>query len=285
MWIEAGAHDGRLAKDILNHCRSNLPEHYDRLSYVILEPSPARARIQKKILDKHPRVQWLSSWESLPAKSIEGIVFCNELLDAFPVERISWDVISGEWFAWEVANQNGKLCWHRSQNHHQNVLDFSRKIPSQIRQHLPNGFTTEVSSKACDWWNAAARRIRRGYLFAIDYGFTFEERFAAHRRQGTLRAYTQHRLSNDLLKNPGEQDITAHVDFTAIQQAGYEAGLIDACFQSQEQFLGNITKRILKNSPQSLALISRRRQLQTLIHPNHFGHAFSVLAQKVGIHL
>src|SRR6185437_14491760 len=89
-------------------------------------------------------------------------------------------------------------------------------LPPELLNVLPDGFTTEVCPAAVDWWRQAARALKSGKLMTIDYGLRAEQFFTPTRRDGTLRAYHQHHQSNDLLARPGEQDLTAQVNFTAI---------------------------------------------------------------------
>src|SRR6185503_13006110 len=112
--------------------------------------------------------------------------------------------------------------------------------------HLPDGYTLEIPRAAEDWWRAAAAVLAHGKLMTIDYGFTAEEQFSPSRINGTLRAYHCHQVTNDILANPGEQDLTAHVNFSAIQAAGESAGLKTESFCAQSLFLTRIVEKIFK---------------------------------------
>jgi SAM-dependent MidA family methyltransferase len=123
--------------------------------------------------------------------------------------------------------------------------------------------------------------LKNGKLLAIDYGGTAEELISPERTGGTLRTYSKHRVGDDLLSRPGEQDITAHVNFTAIQNTGELAGLQTEGLFTQEKFLVRIAEKTWKQSEQfSDWNAARRRQLQTLIHPEHLGRPFRVLLQS-----
>ena len=117
-------------------------------------------------------------------------------------------------------------------------------------------------------------------MIAIDYGYTAEEQFSPSRPNGTLRAYHRHQVSADLLANPGEQDLTAHVNFSRIQNAGAEAGLKTECFCSQPQFLTRILGAAVKGKGFPGLDARQVRQFQTLTHPEHLGRAFRVLVQS-----
>ena len=114
----------------------------------------------------------------------------------------------------------------------------------------------------------------------IDYGLTADEMFLPSRTSGTLRAYFRHHASDDLLGNVGEQDLTAHVNFLAIQAAGESAGLITESFVTQTQFLTWILEKTLKDKTFGKWDANRTRQFQTLTHPDHLGRAFRVLIQS-----
>jgi SAM-dependent MidA family methyltransferase len=146
---------------------------------------------------------------------------------------------------------------------------------------LPDGYTIEVSPAAENWWRAAAGMLTRGKLLTMDYGFTAAEQFSPARIQGTLRAYHCHHLSDDVLANVGEQDLTAHVNFSALQKAGEAAGLKTDVFCSQPQFLTRIFEKYFPLAAASGEWgAGRTRQLQTLTHPEHLGRAFRVLVQS-----
>ena len=283
IWVEAGAHDGRLACDILNHCRRHHPQTYERVRYLIMEPSETRRCRQKRRLERHSsKVEWMKSWEECRQRSISGVIFSNELLDAFPVERVCWDAANRIWRRWGVTAKEGNLHWCILPEPFSSLATgLGGEFSEEIFEHLPDGFTTEVGVAASHWWRQAASRLAVGYLFTIDYGLAAQEFFAPCRRQGTLRAYSQHRQTLNLLENPGQQDLTSHVNYTALLEAGQSKGLETVGIQSQEKFLTDILRRLSKDGRLADVLTSSRiRQLQSLIHPDHFGRSFSVLIQK-----
>ncbi len=155
---------------------------------------------------------------------------------------------------------------------------------------LPDGYTIETCPAAESWWREAANVLGHGKLLTIDYGFTADELFSPSRPRGTLRAYFRHHASDDLLANVGEQDLTAHVNFSAIQAAGESVGLKTESFQTQSQFLTRILAKASKDNSLGKLVASKRsedgwtsaqsRQFQTLTHPEHLGRAFRVLVQS-----
>jgi len=281
--VEAGAHDGRLAADILNWLQLNRPELFARLEYGILEPSVRRQDWQRETLKPFaPRVRWFTSFENLSLvtrhSSLAGIIFSNELLDAFPVHRHGWDAKNKSWFEWGVVFEDNRFIWARvPENLQPSTFNLQ---PSGLESVLPDGYTIETSPAAESWWRAAAGVLERGKLVAVDYGFTGDEQFSPSRNNGTLRAYFRHHVSDDLLANVGEQDLTAHVNFSAIQKAGEEVGLKTELFSTQTKFLTRILEKTLADKTFGEWTTARTRQFQTLTHPEHLGRAFQVLVQS-----
>jgi SAM-dependent MidA family methyltransferase len=280
--IEAGAHDGKLAKDILNWLQLNRPKLFAQLEYYIIEPSGRRQEWQKETLKQFvPRVRWFTDFEDLKLKTENskpiGIIFSNELLDAMPVHRFGWDAKNKKWFEWGVAVEGGKFVWARMP---EPVHDSRFTIQSlKLESVLPDNYIIEISPAAENWWRETAGVLERGKLLAIDYGFAAAELFSPARAKGSLRAYFHHHASNDILANVGGQDLTAHVNFSAIQKAGEDAGLTTESFSTQAKFLTKILEKTLQDRTFGGWSSSRTRQFQTLTHPEHLGRAFLVLVQ------
>jgi SAM-dependent MidA family methyltransferase len=280
--VEAGAHDGRLARDILTSLQAHRPELFDRLEYCLVEPSPRRRGWQQETLKTFGgKVKWVSEMGELKRalQSAKAVMFSNELLDAMPVHRLGWHAKEKKWFEWGVSLKSGKFVWTHmpASAHHVSRLTFHEELFNL----LPDGYTVEISPAAELWWRAAAGALAHGKLMAIDYGFTNEEQFSPSRVHGTLRAYHRHQVSDDLLANPGDQDLTAHVNFSAIQGVGEAVGLRTETFCAQSQFLTRIVEKAFKQPELFGEWGSKQsRQLQTLIHPEHLGRAFRVLVQS-----
>ena len=264
---EAGAHNGALAKDILDWLRMHRAGIFERVEYCILEPSARRRSRQAFALQEFGnRVRWSADWDDFQRDGVRGVIFSNELLDAMPMHRVSWDAKQGEWFEWGVALRGETFEWARMekggktqrrreedaetrrkqkaqfQAHEEKDFDYEDEIslkrtwlhqlPAALLEILPDGFTTEVCPEALRWWKSAARALRWGRLMTIDYGFTIEELLAPERKEGTLRGYRNHRLITDVLTHPGKEDLTAHVNFAAVEEAGITAGLTTELFTS-----------------------------------------------------
>ena len=278
--VEAGAHKGDLARDILVWLRQQRPDLLKSVEYVVVEPSAVRQNWQRQTLESFPEVGWVDGIEKLPPTT--GIIFSNELLDAFPVHRWFWDAPGHAWREWRVSFEAGQLVWVRPDAIPTQHNESSRcpSWPEEILSRLPDGFVTETSAAAEEWWANAARVLRKGRLLTIDYGLTPEEKMAPERLGGTLRAYKSHAPAADVLANPGEQDLTAHIDLGSLSQIGEGEGLRTETLTSQEQFLTRIAAAVLKSDVQFGAWTAQRtRQFQTLTHPGHLGRAFRVLVQ------
>jgi SAM-dependent MidA family methyltransferase len=273
--VEAGAHDGRLAQDILHWLETNRPELFKQLEYVILEPSTRRQAWQIETLKQFaPHVRWLSQLDAATVQRFNGIIFSNELLDAFPVHRYGWDAREKKWFEWGVAADGEQLVWAKIQNSEFNISN------PELEAVLPDDYTVETSPGAESWWRTAANFLARGKLVAFDYGLTEAERFSPARQNGTLRGYFRHHVADNVLANVGEQDLTAHVNFSAIQKTGEAAGLKTESFCTQPQFLTRILERAVHEKSFGEWGTRRARQFQTLTHPEHLGRAFRVLIQS-----
>jgi SAM-dependent MidA family methyltransferase len=270
--IEVGAHDGTLARDILGWFAAEAPDAFKKLRYTIVEPSTQRRAWQQKALGNFlQHVDWRAE---LPS-GVRGIIFSNELLDAMPVHRLKWDAQRKQWREWMITVNKETLAWTDAELS-PGLDNVAPHVPNELADVLLDGFTTEVSPAAMNWWTHAAEALAQGRLVAVDYGLMEHEFFRPDRRNGTARSYHKHRYVDDLLSNPGEQDVTAHVNWTAMQRVGERAGLSTELFLSQEQFLMRSVKECAaENWP-----AEKIRQLQTLIHPSLLGRAFQVLVQK-----
>ncbi len=279
--IEGGAHGGKLAADILEWLRRERVELFAGLEYCIVEPSGRRRESQQRRLgDFSGKVRWAGRPSELRGigdrAGVRGVMFCNELLDAMPVRRLGWDAGRREWFEWGVRMEGGRFGWTRMPAGNGGLV-----TDDGLKEVLPDGFTLEVGTAAEEWWREAARVLESGRLMTIDYGLGAEELFAPERPEGTLRGYRAHRGSRDVLADPGDQDMTAHVNFGAIRAAGEAAGLKTEAEVTQAQFLTAIAGRIWQGR-RSFGewTAERRRQFQTLTHPEHLGRAFRVLIQR-----
>ncbi len=282
-WVEAGAHDGRLASDMLAWIDARRPDWRDRVEYVVVEPSETRRGWQRGRLEPHAgRVTWV---DRVP-EGVRGVVFGNELLDAFPIERLGWDAGARTWFRFGVGIGSDGFAWTRMALSPGAAVPLP-ELPAVLLDVLPDGFVWECSPAAEGWWSDAGRALAGGWMVAIDYGLTETEFFTPGRTRGTLRGYGNHRFVDEVLAEPGGVDLTAHVNFTRIERAGIAAGLGEGSLTEQRQFLTRIMGRTLGPASGFGAWTqARTRQFQTLTHPQHLGRSFRVLVQekRVGYH-
>jgi SAM-dependent MidA family methyltransferase len=281
--LEAGAHDGQLAKDILTTLRDNSLGTESQFEYWILEPSARRqARQQETLCEFASLVRWFPGWDALPATGVHGVIFANELLDAFPVHRYGWGAEQQAWFEWGVTYQNSRFTWAKMAlaTDKTPIWEFYPSF-KELSGVLPPNYAIEVCPQAVAWWQQAAQALRSGRLLTLDYGLSVEQLFMPERSDGTIKAYYRHHINPDLLAYPGEQDLTAPVNWTWLQKAGERAGLKTEGFMTQAQFLTRIVETTCQTHCLSLPWTGRHlRQFQTLTHPEHFGHTFRVLIQN-----
>lgn len=280
--VEAAAGTGRLASHILEFARAKLPDLYAALRYVAVERSPGRCdqlahRLAPFIADGRCQVSI-----ELPAKIPAGCVFSNELIDALPVHRI--------------VQQDGKLQELFVTNSGSGFEDIVLQLSTcAIRDYfaaqsvaLAEGQQAEAGLEACDWIVEVGRRIDRGFVLTIDYGHEALQLFDLHHMRGTLLAYSSHRAQEDYYASPGEQDLTAHANFTALREWGARSGLETAGLVSQTSFLlamgqGNDFADLYNDGMSEAEKVKARLMLKTLIYPEGMGETFHVMIQQKGI--
>ena len=266
--IEAGAGSGRLAADLL--------AELDRLgaapqSYRILELSAdLRTRQQALIAAELPHLSARVSWlDSLP-DAFDGVVIGNEVLDAMPVERLrnAAGRIEQAGLALDPSGQPA-LNWRPAPAA---LADEARALG------FTDGYDSEINFAARAWVAEWARRIGRGALLLIDYGFPQAEYYHPDRRSGTLMCHYRHHAHTDPLWMPGLNDLTAHVDFTAIAQAAFDAGMSLAGYTSQANFLLNCgVLELLDRDADALSRAKQNAALNQLTSPAEMGELFKVI--------
>ena len=270
--VEAGAHNGQLAFDILKAFEKADPKLLSSIQYWIVEPLAAGHTAQREMLTPFSNVSWFETLAEIQQR-IQGVIFSNELLDAMPVHIFQWSTEARCWNEMGVDLSGDPFGWVRLES----PTVEAPTLPEELLDVLPDHFSLEISPAAQHWWTTAATLLARGKLMTIDYGTTFEEQLLRG-RSGTVRAYSRHRAGTDILANAGEQDITAHVNFSDLQRAGEAVGLKTETFTTQSQFLTSIARDLWTRTgswPQSQV-----RQFQTLTHPEHLGRPFRVLIQS-----
>jgi SAM-dependent MidA family methyltransferase len=207
--------------------------------------------------------------------SIVGCVFSNEFLDALPVHRVQ--VKNETWREVYVTSDFDETLGPLSTPR---LTEHLRFLPG----HLMEGYRTEVNLHALDWLEEIARRFKRGFVLTIDYGYEWDEFFAPHHRDGTLLCYHRHTKNDNPYQHIGEQDITAHVEFTSLIERGQKLGLEPVLFTDQLHFLLQIGESEISEIVERTAgQISKERQaVHQLLHPELMGRTFKVLVQRKG---
>ncbi len=277
--LEVGGGSGIMAADMLDELESLevLPAHY----FILELSADLQVRQQETLAAQVPhlleRVRWLNE---LPVPGFRGVVVANELLDALPVHCfLSAESTKTENTLQErgVSFTDGCFQW---------ASDAADELPvpahlCELVANLPPGYTSEINLAAMGWVQSIAERLEVGVVLLIDYGYSAAEYYHPRRIGGTLACHYRHRAHDDPFVYPGLQDITAHVDFTAIAEAAVAAGLAVCGYNTQGFFLmGNgITE--LAESFEALderQQILQAQQMRTLTLPSEMGERFKVIA-------
>lgn len=279
--VEAGAGVGRLAVHILDFCEAKLEEFYCSVRYVAAERSASRREQAALRLERHAVAGRLRISAEIPLQIPAGCIFSNELVDALPVHRVAMTERGPKEIF--VGCEQGKF------------VDVVAPVSTcAINEYFSaQGITlqedqlAEAGLEACDWITEVGRRMQRGFVLTIDYGHRAAELFDERHMRGTLLAYKGHRVSEDFYASPGEQDLTAHVNFTALEAWGKRSGLETAEFTSQTAFLmalgaANKFADLYDSGQTEAEQVRARLQLKTLIHPEGMGERFQVLLQRKG---
>ena len=273
---------GRLAGHILDFSARELPQFYAALKYVAVERSPARRDEHAARFAAHAAAGHVSSAAEIPRAISVGCIFSNELLDALPAHR--------------VAVENGALREIFVGFEGAEFIEVLRaaSTPALGRYFEEQGITleegqqAEVCLEACDWIERAGRALERGFILTIDYGHEARALYDEHHNRGTLLAYRDHTVTENLLGAPGEQDLTSHVNFTAVDLWGHRSGLLRTGLATQSQFLvalgrGNEFADLYELGQSEVEKLRARLLLKNLIHPEGMGEKFQVLIQHKGI--
>jgi SAM-dependent MidA family methyltransferase len=280
--FEAGAGAGHFASGVLRALRDDHPRVFAATRYVIDERSAdARSRAGTFLRDFAPRVQFQHLSEISSPVDI-GVVIANELLDAFPVHRVT--VRGGRlcelFVAWDESER--KFAWAEDEPGTPRLAQFLARSGVTLAE----GQTAEINLDAEEWQRRAARVFEKGRLILVDYGAEAKDLYAApHRREGTLRAFHRHRFADDVLARPGEQDLTTTVDWTQVRRVCEELGLEVVSFERQDQFLlrAGLLDRLERMASEAAAEGERvvlRSTARELILPGGISESFQVLVLK-----
>ncbi|HXG41940.1 MAG TPA: SAM-dependent methyltransferase [Dehalococcoidia bacterium] len=274
--VEMGPGRGTLARDILLWAQRARHDLFDALDYCLLERSEALQAAQELALAcAGLQVRHLSC---LAPDSIEGCIISNELVDSFPVHRVL--VRDGRLWEIYVGCQGQGLGEEQGPPSTPALEGYFRRLGLWPGE----GCYAEVNLEALDWVRSVGRALRRGFVITFDYGYEAEELYAPWRHQGTLLCFHRHRPSSDPYVRLGWQDMTSHVDFTSLVQAGRETGLQPLGMASQADFLVRLgIREALQVEGLDLEeAMARRRMAAELLDPAGLGR-IRVLVQGKGI--
>ncbi|WP_281225208.1 class I SAM-dependent methyltransferase [Flavobacterium aquiphilum] len=222
--VEYGAGTGLLCQDILDYLKNNSPTFYDILSYCIIEKSSGMRKREKKLLNE--KVSWYNSIQEI--EEINGCILSNELIDNFSVHRVVMEDQLMEVF---VDFAGGFIEVLKPAN--KELVDYFASLDIE----LPRGFRTEVNLQAHSWIQEIAKSLNSGYVITIDYGAISSELYEKYRSSGTLLCYYKHHKNDNPYQFIGEQDITSHVNFSALINWGNKSGLNYCGMTNQASFL------------------------------------------------
>ena len=274
--LEVGAGRGRMAADILIYLKqqNKLPKEY----WILELSADLRERQRNTIKDLVPelidRVKWL---DSLP-ENFSGVVLANELLDAMPVQLFQKN--DNDINEVHVVWRDDKFAFLLQSSFDERLMTRVKDIEDELGFEFNSGYVSEINFSAEDWIKSIAESLQQGIIVLIDYGFPRHEYYHEQRVQGTMMCHYRHRTHPDVFVYPGLQDITAHVDFTAMADAALEANLKVMGYTNQVSFLmgAGIMELAAINENDSLAeQMVTTSQIKKLTLPHEMGELFKVI--------
>jgi SAM-dependent MidA family methyltransferase len=277
--VEMGPGKGLLARHFLSACRRDFQDVFERLHYVLIDRSPAMREVQRKNLapwlDRPHLLTWMDNLAAVAPQGVTGLFLSNELIDSFPVNRIQITATGVEEL-W-VDSHDGQFVECLRPPSSDAITDHVR------RMHIdwPVGYRTEINLHALNWMKQVAQLLDRGFVLTIDYGHIAQDLYRPDRKGGTFLCYSRQSTNEEPFLRVGEQDMTAHVDFTSLARTGAERGLQTTGFTNQLSFLmglgaEHMIKQLEQDSPAFKAAIH-------LLRPNGMGTTFKVLVQHKNI--
>lgn len=279
-WVEMGAGRGLFARDFLGWVKRALPDFAAALEYVAIEPgAQQRAQVRERLAEEglESAVRLAASLEEL--ELVSGCFFSNELVDAFPVAMVTR--VGGHLKEIYVTREGDELRERSGPISRPEIAAAAARYADRLEE----GQRVEVNLQAIQWIRSVAEKLVRGFVVTIDYGDLAERLYAGDRPCGTLMSYRGHVASEDLYSAPGECDLTAHVNFSALIDAGRDAGLELAGFTTQERFLMALGEEnefadLYDAGQTEVERLQARLKLKRLIYPEGMGNIFKVLMQQ-----
>lgn len=285
MVVEMGAGEGYICKDMFDYFNGEIGkgqgERGERdilrhLQYAIVELNPAMQERQRNLLSSFAeKINWVSSLSGL--RNVRGCIFSNELLDAFPVHLVQMeDELKEIYLSYDGEGLKEKP-----------LSPYSGELSEYFKEYeinLEKGYKTEVNLRIKDWLNDIQSCLHEGFVITIDYGYPSWDYYSEERNRGTLLCYHKHHLFEDPYQNIGEQDITAHVNFSSVRKWGEALGFRTIGFCPQGTFFISLgideeIKRLAESSEDYLSELAR---IKKLILPGTIGETHKVMIQYKG---
>ena len=278
--VEMGAGSGLLCHDLMGYSTHLPPEFRESLRYMCLDRVPSNGVENQLPTETGTKVNRLAA-QGIPLRGIKGCVLSNELVDSFPVHRVT--VQGGELKEIYLTVKEGNLV---------EVLDSPSSYALEERLDslglsLPEGFSTEINLAMKPWMEEVSSALEQGFLLTIDYGGQAQELYSNSRSRGSLTSYYRHAQTGNPYLRVGEQDISAQVDFTSLTEIGTSCGLEPLGFNTQRDFLRNLGLTQFMGSLPATGLKQReidanRMSMLDIVKPGGMGE-FKVLAQGKGV--
>ncbi len=275
--VEMGAGKGRFCYDIINFIKKKFPEFFEEVDYKIVEISQNLIERQSSTLKGlEDKVSWESlSEDGFSFEPVIGSFLSNEFVDSLPVHQV---VVENNCLKEiYVTIKDDKFCEVIDDLSDLALEDYFAKSKISLKE----GQRVEVNLRALDWVKNISRYLKRGFVITIDYGYLAEDLYSEQRHRGTLMCYYEHITSENPYERVGSQDITSHVNFSSLMEAGNRCGLNTTGFTRQSKFL--IALGILDEMNKVQGDIGKLLTIKNLFLPGGMGDIFKVLIQHKGI--
>ncbi|MEW6068620.1 MAG: SAM-dependent methyltransferase [Nitrospirota bacterium] len=272
--VEVGAGEGYMCKDMMNYLSTR--EVFNFLTYIIVELSPFMKQRQEKLLEGGlDKIKWVSSLKEV--NNIKGCILSNELLDSFPVHLIEMEDELKEIYIKVDGNNFLEIKGHPSTDA---LINYLREFSIE----LPKGYRTEINLRIKEWLRSVDKALTEGFILTIDYGYPAWDYYSEDRNRGTLLCYYKHQMIEDPYQNIGEQDITAHVNFSSVKKWAEDLSIKTIGFCNQGAYLvslgiDEIIQNLEKDSSNYLFEIAK---IKRLILPGTLGETHKVMIQYKG---
>ncbi|MFZ6017344.1 MAG: class I SAM-dependent methyltransferase [Nitrospirota bacterium] len=272
--VEMGSGAGYLCKDMLDYLKNR--KIFNSLNYTIVELNPTMRERQKNLLFNFlDKVRWISSLREL--NNIRGCILSNELLDSFPVHLIEMEDEIKEVF---VTAEGERLIEIKRQPSTDEISDYLEEFSIELQK----GHRTEINLKINEWLKKINDVLTEGFILTVDYGYPAWDYYSEERNRGTLLCYHEHQVNENPYQNIGEQDMTAHVNFSSVKNWGEDLGLKTLGFCPQGTFLialgiDEIIRELYENSTDYLFEVAK---IKGLILPGTMSESHKVMIQYKG---